>query len=360
MSTAVERTLQSVQTAPSTRSGVARLRAIRRSEARRPMLGLLFLLALAVGAFFVRTLLGTYTISFPDFLTLVSGGDVPVRGAKFILMEDKMPRAVLGALAGMAFGCAGAIFQLLLRNPLASPDIIGISNGASLGAVIAIMFWGASGVNVSIAAIIFALATAALTMALAAGQGNVGNRFILMGIGVAALGSAVVTYLMERASLGQATNATLWMIGSLGPANWERISIVSVALIVMLPLVLIGVRPLKMTAVGDDLSRSVGVPVTLIRWYYIAIAVLLAAIATAATGPIAFVAFVSGPIARRVLGGRHSLLGASLVGASIIMFADFAAANLIPSVQFPVGIFTGAFGAPVLIWLLVKNQQKGN
>lgn len=338
---------------------VAELRSIRRREMRRPILGLSGLALALLAAMAVRVLLGSYTVTIPDFLTLVTGGEVPVRGARFIVMEDKLPRAVLGALAGIAFGCAGAIFQLLLRNPLASPDIIGISNGASLGAVLSMVYWGASGFSVSLFAIVFALAAALVTMLLASGQGNVGNRFILMGIGVAALCNAAVTYLLERMSMGQASSATVWMVGSLSIANWDRIGILLISLLVLLPFVLWGINHLKTSAVGDDLAHGLGVPVGFIRWYYIALGVLLAAIATAATGPIAFVAFVSGPIARRIMGGRHTILGASLVGATIVVLADFVAANLFPSISFPVGILTGAMGAPLLIWLLVQNQKEG-
>lgn len=338
---------------------VAELRGIRRREMRRPILGLSGLALALLAAMAVRVLLGSYTVTIPDFLTLVTGGEVPVRGARFIVMEDKLPRAVLGALAGIAFGCAGAIFQLLLRNPLASPDIIGISNGASLGAVLSMVYWGASGFSVSLFAIVFALAAAVVTMLLASGQGNVGNRFILMGIGVAALCNAAVTYLLERMSMGQASSATVWMVGSLGIANWDRIGILLIALLVLFPFILWGINHLKTSAVGDDLAHGLGVPVAFIRWYYIGLGVLLAAVATAATGPIAFVAFVAGPIARRIIGGRHTILGASLVGATIVVLADFVAANLFPSISFPVGILTGAMGAPLLIWLLVQNQKEG-
>ena len=338
---------------------VAELRGIRRREMRRHILGLSGLALALLAAMAVRVLLGSYTVTIPDFLTLVTGGEVPVRGARFIVMEDKLPSAVLGALAGIAFGCAGAIFQLLLRNPLASPDIIGISNGASLGAVLSMVYWGASGFSVSLFAIVFALAAAVVTMLLASGQGNVGNRFILMGIGVAALCNAAVTYLLERMSMGQASSANVWMVGSLGIANWDRIGILLIALLVLLPFVLWGINHLKTSAVGDDLAHGLGVPVAFIRWYYIGLGVLLAAVATAATGPIAFVAFVAGPIARRIIGGRHTILGASLVGATIVVLADFVAANLFPSISFPVGILTGAMGAPLLIWLLVQNQKEG-
>lgn len=332
---------------------------IRARSRRRPTLILVVLSLILIAGFFIRVLLGSYTIAFPDFFTILGGGNIDgASSANFILMEDKLPRAVLGILVGLAFGAAGAIFQLLLRNPLASPDVIGISSGASLSAVIAMVFWGASGFSLSIFAIGGALLTAIIVMLLASGRGNVGNRFILMGIGVSALCQAVVSYLMARISLGQATAASVWMSGSLATATWERIQILSLALVLLTPFIIAFSRQLHMMAVGEDLAHSLGLNPSAVRWIYIVLGVLLAALGTAAAGPVAFVAFVSGPIARNLLGGRHSLTVSALIGAIIMVFADFAAAELLPGGNLPVGIITGALGAPILIWLLVKAQKE--
>ncbi|WP_145175760.1 iron ABC transporter permease [uncultured Rothia sp.] len=336
---------------------VAKLRADGR---RRPRLIIVGLAVTLVAVFLVRVLLGTYTVTFPDFITILQGGSIEgARGARYIVLSDKLPRAVLGTLTGLAFGCAGAIFQLLLRNPLASPDIIGISSGASLGAVLGIVFWGSTGFEISFLAVAFSLALAILIMVLAAGHGGVGNRFILMGIGVAALGNAVVNYLLTRIDINSAQSAMVWMTGSLSVANWERILILLIALCLIFPAVMLFQRQLHAIAVGEELAQSLGLNVTITRWLYIVLGVLLAAVATAASGPIAFVAFVSGPIARRLIGGRHSLTASALVGAIIVVFADFIAANFIPGGAMPVGVLTGAFGAPILIWLLVQSQKEG-
>lgn len=333
---------------------------LRVAARRRPRLVLLGLSVLLLAVFLVRVLLGTYTVTLPDFITILQGGTIEgARGARYIVLSDKLPRAVLGTLTGLAFGSAGAIFQLLLRNPLASPDIIGISSGASLGAVLGIVFWGFTGFQLSFVAITFSLAIAVLIMVLSAGRGGVGNRFILMGIGVAALANAVVNYLLTRIDINSAQSAMVWMTGSLSVANWERITILTVALCVILPFVVIFHRQLHAIAVGEELAQGLGLNVTVTRWLFIVLGVLLAAVATAATGPIAFVAFVSGPIARRLLGGRHSLIASALVGAVIVVFADFLAANVIPGGAMPVGVLTGAFGAPILIWLLVQSQKEG-
>lgn len=339
---------------------VERVAKLRVEGRRRPRLVMGALVIILLAVFLVRVLLGTYTVTFPDFITILQGGSIEgARGARYIVLSDKLPRAVLGMLTGLAFGCAGAIFQLLLRNPLASPDIIGISSGASLGAVLGIVFWGSTGFEISLLAVVFSLAIAVVIMMLSAGHGGVGNRFILMGIGVAALGNAVVNYLLTRIDINSAQSAMVWMTGSLSVANWERILILLIALCLIFPAVMLFQRQLHALAVGEELAQSLGLNVTITRWLYIVLGVLLAAVATAASGPIAFVAFVSGPIARRLIGGRHSLTASALVGAIIIVFADFIAANFIPGGAMPVGVLTGAFGAPLLIWLLVQSQKEG-
>lgn len=337
-----------------------RVREIRNRSKRRPLYTVLGLSLTLLLIFMVRVLLGSYTVTIPDFFTILQGGTIEgARGARFIIMSDKLPRAVLGVLAGLAFGCAGAIFQLLLRNPLASPDIIGISSGASLGAVLAIVYLGATGFALSVAATIASLLVAVLIMVLAHGSGNVGNRFILMGIGISALSGAVINYLLARMELNSAQSAAVWMTGSLSIANWSRITILLIILAVLLPLVALFHSKVHAVAVGEELARGLGINVALTRWIFIILGVLLAAVATAATGPIAFVAFVSGPIARRLTGGRHSLTASALVAAIIVVLADFVAANYIPGVPLPVGVLTGALGAPILIWLLAQAQKEG-
>lgn len=341
-------------------AAVEKLQRVRRAERRRPLLVVGALLLALVAIFAVRVLLGSYTVAIPDFFAILNGQSIPgASGARFIVMTDKLPRAVLGTLVGLSFGAAGAIFQLLFRNPLASPDIIGISTGASLGAVIGIVFFGAGGLALSGFAAAAALLVAALIMVLASGGGNTGGRFILMGIGVAALGAALINYLLTRMALPNAQSAALWLTGSLGPANWERIRLVTVALAVLALAVTAICRRLHLLAVGDELAHGLGLPVRATYWGGLILAVLLTAVATAAAGPIAFVPLISGPLARGLLGGRHSILASALVGACIVVAADFVAANYLPGGNLPVGVLTGMVGAPVLIWLLTRSRNEG-
>ena len=329
------------------------------------------LAAAVVVLFFVSVLLGSYTVTIPDFFTIVVNhltGGARIPGASFIVMENKLPRAVLGTMTGIAFGLAGALFQTMLRNPLASPDVIGISSGASAAAVVSIVVFGASGAAVSGAAWGGALAVAALIYAISsgavrgAGRGNAaGSRLILAGIGIAAALQAVVSFLMTRTDIRTAADVLVWLNGSLNSANWDRAGVLFLALAVLVPAVVLIAGPLRILELGDDTAAGLGVRVNAARLALVVIAVSLAAVATAAAGPVSFVAFLAGPIARR-FAGKASLPASALVGALIVLAADFFAANLAPllleGTVLPVGVVTGALGAPFLLWLLVTANRK--
>lgn len=311
-------------------------------------MGLLVLVLLAV-----NILLGSYTVTVADFFAMLGGKTIP--GASFIVMENKLPQALLGLLAGASFGAAGALFQTMLRNPLASPDIIGISYGASATAVAAFVLFGLRGAGVSIAAIAGALLVAVLISILARGRGGMG--LILIGIGAAAFMQAAVTFLLSRADFTNAQDIMVWLTGSLNSANWERVAILAVVLLLLSPLLAVGSRELRGLALGDDTAAGLGFNVSRARLLLLVLGVLLAAFPTAAAGPIAFVAFLSGPIAKRLNRGVASLPLAALTGAAIVLAAHFAAVNAIPGITLPVGVVTGALGAPFLLWLLISTNR---
>ncbi len=293
-------------------------------------------------------------MTIPDFFTIVinhltDGEKIP--GASFIVMEHKLPRAVVGTMIGIAFGLAGALFQTMLRNPLASPDIIGISYGASAAAVTAIVIFGASGAVVSRG-----------TGAGAGGgsRGNAaGNRLILAGVGIAAALHAVVNFLMTRADIRIAADALIWLNGSLNSATWDRAGVLTVSLLILVPAVVALAGPLRILELGDDAAAGLGIRVNATRLGLTAVG--LAAVATAAAGPVAFVAFLAGPIARRIV-RKPSLPASALTGALIVLAADFFASNIAPLVLdgtvLPVGVITGALGAPFLLWLLLTSNRK--
>ncbi|MHA7189228.1 FecCD family ABC transporter permease [Arthrobacter sp. MDT2-16] len=313
--------------------------------------------AVVVVLFAANVLLGSYTVTVPDFFRILAGADIP--GASFIVLETKLPRAVIGVLIGVAFGIAGSVFQTMLRNPLASPDIIGISYGASASAVTAIVLFGAAGAAVSLSALAGALAVAAAIYLVSRRGGVAGYRLILVGIGFAAVLHALVSFLITRTDLRTASEAVLWLGGSLNSSSWDRATVLALALVVLLPAAAVLSRSLQGLELGDDAAAGLGVRVEASRLGLMSTAVALAAVATAAAGPVASVAFLSGPIARRLLGNRPSLAMAALVGAVIVLAADFAAANLVPGISLPVGVVTGALGAPFLLWLLATANRSG-
>lgn len=329
--------------------------AARRARTRRRALVLGVLTALVIIAVVLSLTLGQTIYSPAQVWQVILGHDVP--GASFTVGELRLPRTTLALLTGLSFGVGGATFQTMLRNPLASPDIIGINSGASAAAVVCLALLGLSSTVTSIVAVIAALATAALIYWLSAGGG--GTRLILMGIGMAALLNAVVAYVLSRAAEWNLQVAMRWLTGNLNAASWSAILPLAIAIVVALPPLLTLSRNLDLLRTGEDTARALGVNVGRTRLLLVLGAVLLLAFATAATGPIAFVAFLSGPIAVRVMGSLGtSLAAAGLIGALLVLVADFCAQYAF-GVRLPVGVVTGVLGAPFLLYLLVQTNRSG-
>ncbi|PAY24525.1 iron ABC transporter permease [Dietzia natronolimnaea] len=333
---------------------IRRLAATRRNRTLLVVLGLVFALLAAMA---VRVLLGRYTVTVPDFLAILGGATIP--GATFVVMEDKLPRAVLGALAGLAFGASGALFRRVLGNPLASPDILGISHGASAGAVAGMAFWGLRGVAIIPAALLGSAVALAIVLSASAGRhtGIVGQRFLLGGVAVAALGTAVVTQLIARLPLAGAQEAAVWTVGSLSGASGQRIVWLTVALVFLLPLALWLHSALRPAELGPELAVGLGSRPVPTRAGALGVGTLLAAAATAVAGPLAFVALLSTPIATALGRGRPHIVAAALTGAVIVVVADIVASEALATVDLPTGVVTGALGAPAMLWILLRSRK---
>lgn len=327
------------------------LGALRRSQRRRASIITISLAVLVIAAFAARVLGGDYTVTLPDFFRILGGADIP--GASYIVMESKLPRALLALLVGLAFGVGGALFQTTLRNPLASPDIVGLSLGASTAAVFAIVTLGLRGPSVSAFAIAGALAVAVVVRQVAGTNGS--HRLVLVGIGLAAGLQSVIQYLFTRADLYDAQLALRWLTGSVSGADWPTLRVLAVLLAVLFPVTALASRTLRITELGSDAAAGLGVGSRRTDAVLL-LGVLLTAVAVAAAGPIAFVAFLAGPIARSLHRGRTSLLGAALVGALIVLAADYVGDYLLADINYPVGVVTGALGAPFLLWLLATGR----
>lgn len=320
---------------------------VRRARRRRAGTVNAVLLLALVAAFTARVLGGDYTITAPDFVRILAGTDIP--GASFILMESKLPRAVLGVLVGVAFGAGGAIFQSVLRNPLASPDVIGISAGASAAAVFAIIVLDLSGLWLSGFAVAGALLVA-VVIQVSAGSHS-GFRLVLVGVALTALLTSAVQYLFTRANLFDVQPALVWLTGSLNQTTWPAIGRFAVLLGALLVVTAVLAPRLRIAELGDDTAAGLGESPARTRLVLV-LAVLLVSTATAAAGPVAFVALLAGPIARRLNRGRLTLVGSALVGAVVVVASDYVAAYAVPGANLPVGVVTGALGAPFLLWLL--------
>lgn len=282
-----------------------------------------------------------------------------VAGASFTVGQLRLPRAVMAILAGLSFGLGGAAFQIMLRNPLASPDIIGISRGASAAAVFAIVAMGLDGPRVSVLAVAAGLAVALAIYGLSWRGGVAGTRLILIGIAVGAMLDSVIAYILTRAPSWDLQEAMRWLTGSVNGAQLSQAAPMLVSLAVFGGLLLGRARDLESLRLGDDTAAALGTDVARTRVLVIVGAVGLIAVATAITGPIAFVAFLSGPIAARILGPNGSvLIPSALIGALLVLAGDYIGQFALPA-RFPVGVVTGALGAPYLIYLIVRANRTG-
>ncbi|OLR91366.1 iron ABC transporter [Actinokineospora bangkokensis] len=325
---------------------------------RRTALVAAALLAVVVAAAAVSLSLGRGYVSLPDVLSTLAGQGS--RTTDYIIFDLKLPRALAAVLVGLAFGVSGAVFQSLLGNPLASPDIIGINTGASAAAVLGITALGLSGTAVSLVALAGALLTAVVMYGLTWRGGISGSRLVLVGVGIAAILLSVVSYVMTRSQVATAQDALVWLTGSLNGRGWAQVVPLAVLLAVLLPAVAALARTLGLLRLGDDAAKGLGAPVEPARLGLLACAVALAGAATAAAGPVAFVALLAAPIGRRLArDGSPALLVSGLVGAAVVQVADFAAQNLPGLPQYPVGVLTGAVGAPYLLLLLARANRTG-
>ncbi|MFG1689050.1 FecCD family ABC transporter permease [Nonomuraea sp. NPDC049269] len=345
-------------TAPALSEAVASVSRTRGRVAGRRRAVTVALALAAVLAFCLSLSIGDFTISVLRVLPAVFGaGD---GGEVFVVQSLRLPRALLAVLVGAAFGMSGAVFQSLARNPLASPDILGITAGGSLAAVIGLTLLGLSGLPLSLAATAGALLTAALIYAFAYRRGLSSYRLVLVGIGVGAVALALTQFFWTRAHTHDAASAALWLSGSLNGRGWENIEPIALMLLVLVPGTLALGKQLNVLELGDDSATAVGVSVQRSRLLLLVVGVALAGAGIGAAGPVAFVAFVSAPIARRLSRSPGpALLPAALIGSVLVAVADLIGRMALSSTEVSVGIITGIIGAPYLLWLLATTNSSG-
>ena len=301
--------------------------------------------------------IGNTSYSLPVVFRVLMGQEI--KGATFAIGTLRLPRMLAGLLAGISFGMAGNTFQTMLRNPLASPDIIGVTSGTSVAAVFCIVILQISGPIVSIASVICGLLVATLIYLLSKGGSFSGGRLILIGIGIQAMLNAVIQFLLLRASQYDVPAAMRWLGGSLNGMVMKDIpGLFFVVLIFGSMIILLG-RYLKVLELGEQSAITLGLKTNQTRLLLMFSSVFLIAFSTAVTGPISFVAFLSGPIAGRIAGnGTSSAPLSGLVGACLVLGADLIG-QFVFDTRYPAGVITGILGAPYLIFLLIRMNKRG-
>lgn len=327
---------------------------------------------LAIVIALVSLSVGTTKLPLADVIEVLLGGGR--RGTRLVVLELRLPRVATGLLVGIAFAVSGALLQTLSRNPLASPDIVGVNSGASAGAVAVIVLAGSGGGNISgaaakvgipLAAVLGGLIATLIVGALSIQRGVVdAGRVVLIGVGIAAAANSLVAWLLVIGDVNDAGRAAAWLAGSLNARAWSDAIPVLFAVVLLLPVAMMFNRDLSALVLGDDVASSLGVRVARIRLALLIVATVLAAMATAGAGPIAFVALVAPQIAQRLTRmERPPLLTTAMLGALFVVLADLVARNGLQWLQvgpyeLPVGVITAACGAPYLLHL-IGRQQKG-
>ncbi|SKC57921.1 FecCD family ABC transporter permease [Krasilnikoviella flava] len=348
----------------TTAPGVAavRLGPVALRVRRRAVVATLAVLLVLVGVLTVALLTGALALPVDRVLVALAGQG---SGVEQLVVGRRLQRAAAAVVVGAALGCSGALTQTVTRNPIASPDILGVTAGASVFAVLVAVrpdvVEGALGVPpqsvVGVATVLGGLLTAALLLVLSQRGGFDGFRLVLVGIGVNALALAVVSWLLTRAELESAAVAQRWLVGSLeGATGTEVASLGLVALPGLLACVVLADR-LGALRLGPEVARSLGVRAGGTQVGALVLAVVLASAATAVVGPVAFVAFVAPQIALRAFrtAGPPPLAGAA-VGAALLLVADTLAQSL--PVPLPVGVLTSLVGAPFLLYLATRSLRR--
>ena len=321
---------------------------------------LALLTAVLAAALVLAVAIGAVPLSPADVIAALAGGaDATTRA---IVVDLRLPRAVLAALIGAALAVAGTVFQALLRNPLAEPYILGVSGGAAVAAVAVIGFAGAVAAwAVPLAAFVGGIGAILLVFRIAASVGSALDTRVLLlaGVVVGAFFNAVILLLLTLADVETFRSAVFWMMGSLAGATWSSVLLLSVYTLPALLVLLALARPLNLMAIGEETALYLGTPVERVKRIAYVVASLLVAGGVAVAGVIGFVGLIVPHALRLVWGGDHRFLlpGSALAGATFLLLADTAARTIAAPVELPVGVITALVGVPVFVVLLTRRPS---
>jgi iron complex transport system permease protein len=327
---------------------------------KKTIWSILFLVLCILFLFIAGVGLGDVIISPSEAIRVFLGSGIAEH--ELIIDTLRLPRIVVSILVGMALAVSGCILQGIIRNPLASPDIVGITGGASVAAVAFITYLSG---DVSIkwlplATIIGAGLTSLIIYFLSWNKGVTPIRLVMIGIGMAATLSALTTFMIVLSPIYSASQAYIWLTGSIYGANWENVITLLPWVVVFIPLAFIYSRDINVQGLGDDVATGLGSPVQRKRFILLMISVALAGSAVAIAGGIGFVGLIAPHIARMMIGNTFGglLPLSALVGGILVLLADLIGRTLFIPLDVPAGVFTAGIGAPFFIYLLYRNRNK--
>lgn len=302
--------------------------------------------------------IGEVVFSLPQTLTLLYEANGSAQS--FILHELRLPRVILALLAGGGLGIAGLIMQALVRNPLASPDTLGVTTGASVGALIWLSFfslkYGSSAMPY--AAMTGAAVAVGLVFLLSWRSGATPLRLVLTGVGISALAGAGVTLILVFSPLTTTFSAWVWLSGSVYAASWEKVRQLLGIYLWALPILLVLLRYMKVLQLNDNLAIGLGVSIHPRRILLLLACVILAGGAISLVGAMAFVGLIAPHLARLIIrnGFFSQLLVTACCGGCLVIIADLIARTLFLPADLPAGIFVALAGAPLFLWLLIRQR----
>ncbi|WP_257348633.1 FecCD family ABC transporter permease [Pseudalkalibacillus decolorationis] len=310
---------------------------------------LLFIMGLSVGSTVINP------IAIIEHLLGIGNGEYT-----FVINTLRLPRMILALLVGIALGVSGLILQGIIRNPLASPDIIGITGGASVAAVMFITYFSDLSIKwLPFVAITGAGVVSLVIYLLAWKKGVTPIRIVLIGIGIAAVTGALVTMMIVLSPTYSSSEAYIWLTGSVYGANWENVYAMLPWVLIFVPIALLFSRTVNVQELGDQVALGLGSRVQLHRFVLLFISVALAGSAVAFAGGIAFVGLIAPHIARKLVGRSFGSLVpvSALIGGLIVVLADVVARTAFLPLDLPAGVFVSGIGAPFFIYLLYKNRN---
>ncbi len=346
-------------------------RAGDRSRTARVLIAVLAVVA--VFTFMTSIMTGAADASLGNLLRWLTGTETAEQALsirdRIIILDIRLPRAVLGMLVGAALAVSGAVMQGLFRNPLADPGLVGVSSGASLGAVLIIVlgstFFGPvyslfGFYSLPVAAFLGGLGTTLLLYRIAtrSGQTSVATM-LLAGIAIAALAGAITGVLIFVADDQQLRDLTFWGLGSLAGASWTKVLAAGPIILLSLAVVPFLSRGLNALTLGEAAAFHMGVPVQRLKNVAIVSVAAATGASVAVSGGIGFVGIVVPHVLRLVIGPDHRFLlpASALLGGTLLIFADMIARTIVPPAELPIGIITAFAGAPFFLWILLRGRS---